>query len=84
MGLGEALRRDDPSPPQIQASLLSLFSFAAEKPPPKPRPARKPKPERPPTSSSSDRWVQGLGRAQAVGVGQQGAQAAGRVWPEAP
>lgn len=64
VGLGEALQEMN-LPPQMRAS-LPLFSSAAEKPPPKPR-GRKPKPERPPTSSSSDRWVQGLGRGAGGG-----------------
>lgn len=51
--------------------------FVAEKPPPKPR-GRKPKPERPPSSSSSDRWVasdrvlsQAVGGSGAVPFGDQ-------------
>lgn len=84
VGLGEALQEMTPAPHQIRASLL-LFSFAAEKPPPKPR-GRKPKPERPPTSSSSDRWVQGLGRGAGGGWvwGLGGGAGGGRVWLEAP
>lgn len=47
------------------------FFFVAEKPPPKPR-GRKPKPERPPSSSSSDRWV-ASDRVLSQAVGGSGA-----------